>query len=184
MCPEAFDETNAKELESYPIPLESGRVHDDLNANVLATAGSDDLAIIPGTYGLNRPVVRTSDAKAATVGQKVRYTFIVPDAFQAGRGAARIVANAGMTTTIADDSATIDVQCVRRAAPTVDIVQDAAQSINSLTAADYVFDLDASDLQPGDELDIIVTITITDAATGTAVLGTLNSLEFQCDTQF
>jgi hypothetical protein len=90
-----------------------------------------------------------------------------------------------MLTTVADTSATIDVEAYESAKTTLktgsDLVTTAAQSINSLTFADKAFDLTVTDLSPGDQLDIRFTVAVVDAATGTAVTAALASVELLLD---
>lgn len=159
------------------VPLTELKTWDSIAANLPATAASDDLGLIAGTFKTSNPVVRTSDAKATTVTQKAR--FQVPINFDVTAiQTLKVRVEAGMTTTNTDGTATVDVECVRLAAPTVDLCTTAATSIAGTagTYTDKDFTLTTTNLTAGDILDIVVTIAITDSATGTAVLGQINSI--------
>jgi hypothetical protein len=93
-----------------------------------------------------------------------------------------VVAWAGMRTTVASGTATVDFECYKKNDSTglvgSDLVTTSATSINSLTAADNAFTIDPTGLSAGDELDVRVTIAITDSATPTAVIGRIMKLYF------
>lgn len=57
-----------------------------------------------------------------------------------------------------------------------DLVTTSATTINSLTAAAKEFAITPTGLVAGDELDVRVTIAITDGATATAVIGRIMKL--------
>lgn len=175
------------ELESskvYPIPLTFFRVWDALQTNLPGTAATDDLALITGTLGTASPIIQAGDLKAA--GATTRYARVqvtLPPEYVAAE-TVLVRAKAGMTTTIADTSCTIDFQVYRVARDgTVgsDICATAATTINSTTHADKDFTITATTLAPGDLLDIRMAITCTDGATVTAVTPTVDQVELVLD---
>lgn len=166
------------QVVNHTLDLTQARVWDALQTTAPGTAANDDLAIITGTFLTDAPVLQTSDAKAATVTQKTRIAFEVPETYVAGE-AITLRINAGMTTTVSGTTATVDAQVVRQAAPDTDICATAAQSINSLTAASKDFTITPTNVVPGDVLDIVLTVAIVDGATATAVLGTVNSVSLR-----
>lgn len=157
------------------IPLTDLRTWDSPAANSPAAATSDDLGLIAGTFLTSAPTVQTSDGKATSVTQKARFKFPLNFDITAIQSL-KVRINAGMLTTISDTTATVDVQMVREAAPTTDLITTAATSINSLTAADKDFTATITALAAGDILDCVVTIAIVDAATATAVIGKINTI--------
>lgn len=161
------------------VPLEMLRVHDAFQTNLPTTAASDDLGLIIGTFGTDAVVVQTSDAKATTVTQRARFSFRLPENYQTGE-AISFVAFAGMKTTVSDNSATVDFEVYAKNTSTglvgSDLVTTSATTINSLTAAAKEFAITPTSLVAGDELDVRVTIAITDGATGTAVIGRIMKL--------
>lgn len=167
------------------IPLTQFRVWDAYNTNLPGTGATDDLALIGGTFATAHPSIQTGDLKAA--GATTRYARVqinLPYTYVAAE-TVTIRLSAGMLTTVADASATVDVEAYRQDEDTTltgsDICATAAQSINSLTFANKDFQITATTLQPGDTLDIRIAIAVTDAATGTAVIGTIGSVELLCD---
>jgi len=143
---------------------------------VLPTAGaSDDLGFYQGTHGTNFPYVGTGDFTATSVTRKARFTFTLPPEYVSD-GAIFIRFRAGMVTTVADSSCTIDAAAYKASATAgavitgSDKVTTVATSINSLTWADYDFALDASGFVAGDEIDVLVTIAGVDSVNTTAVI--------------
>lgn len=164
-------ELTTESAAAYAIALEQGRVHDAVGT-LLDAAASDDMGVIGGTFGTDAVKLNTIDQKTATASAYARYRIQVPHEYVAA-GNITVRLNAGMTTTISDGTATIDVECYRAAAPTVDLCATAAQSINSLTPANKDFTLTGTTIVPGDVLDLRVAIAISDTATVGAVIGTL-----------
>lgn len=157
----------------YLIPWEAWRVWDAFGTNLPATAASDDLALVGGTFGTNSPSIQAGDLKAAgATTRRARAVFRVPLEFETG-GTVTIRTHAGMKTTIADGSCTIDFEMYRSDKEDgvgSDLVSTVATTINSLTEADKDFAVNSSTILPGDLLDIRLTIICTDTATVTAVI--------------
>jgi len=165
---------------AYPITFDKFHVWDAPQTNIPGTPANDDLGLIDNSFGTAAPTIETGDVKTTTVTRKTRCQFAVPAEYVAGQTiTARI--NAGMKTTISDGTATVDVECVRQAAADTDICATAAQSINSLDAADKDFTITPTDVVPGDILDVVLSVAIADTATGTAVIGQINTVELLLD---
>lgn len=169
-----------QDLQPYPITFDAYRVWDAPQTVIPGTPANDDLGLIDNTFGAAAPTIETGDVKTTTVTRKTRFQFAVPVEYVAGQTiTARI--NAGMKTTISDGTATVDVECVRQAAADTDICATAAQSINNLVAADKDFTITPTDVVPGDILDVVLSVAIADTATGTAVIGQINTVELLLD---
>ena len=143
---------------------------------VLPTAGaSDDLGFYQGTHGTNFPYVGTGDFKTTSITRKARFTFTLPPEYVSD-GALFVRMRAGMVTTVADTSCTIDVAAFKASSTAgavitgSDKVSTAATTINSLTWDDIDFALDQSGFVAGDEIDVLVTIAGVDGAGATAVI--------------
>lgn len=160
-------------LAVYPIPWESWRVHDAYSTLLPATSASDDLGLYAGTFGTNTPSIRTFDVKNTTSTLYARTTLILPVEYDAGE-TVQLRFYAGMLTTVASSSATIDAQLYESdsaAGVSADLVTTSAQSINSLMPAYKTFTVTPDNLVAGDMLDLRVTIAVVDSATATAVIG-------------
>lgn len=168
----------------FLIPWEAWRVWDAFATNLPGTAASDDLALVGGTFGTNAPSIQAGDLKAA--GATTRYARCVvqiPPEFVTS-GTIKIRAHAGMKTTVADNSCTIDFQAYRSDLEDgvgSDLVGTSATTINSTTEADKDFTVDSTTLLPGDYLDIRMVIACNDAATVTAVIPFVGSIELLID---
>lgn len=171
-------------LKAYPVNLTDLRVWDALATNLPGTAAADDLGLIGGTFASASPMVQAGDLKAA--GATTRYArFLVelPAEYDAAETVV-IRIHAGMKTTVADGSCTVDIQAYESNAEggiSADLCTTAAQSMNSLTFADLDFAITATSLVAGDVLDVRVAVACTDAATGTAVTPTLGKISLCCD---
>lgn len=167
------------------IPLTDLRVHDAVSSLLPATAAADDLGLVSGTYGTDGPLLKTSDAKATTVTQYARVLVPVDDLWVTGETyQVRIIA--GMDTTISDGTATVDLEAYvpdGDGAVGSDICATAAQSINSLTTANFDFTITTTSLTDGDILDLRITVAITDSATATAVYGQIYGIQIMRDTK-
>lgn len=177
------DSLTKRAAQVYPVELTDLRVHDAPASFLPATAASDDLGLIVGTFGTTGLVVQTSDAKATTVTQYARAFFDIPENFVSS-GDIVLRLRAGMDTTISDGTATIDVEAYAYdddGGVGSDLCTTAAKSINSLSKTDNDFTINSSGVTGGTRLDVRVTIAITDAATATAVLGEISQVAFLLD---
>lgn len=168
------------------VPWEAFRVHDAYQTTLPGTALTDDLGLIGGTFGTDAPSIETEDLKAAgaTTSYARCFAQIPHDYDDVETILLRL--SAGMVTTVADTAATIDVEIYKSdrfgaESGDGDLVTTAAQSINSLSEADKDFVIDSSLVDPGDILDIRITVTVNDGATGTEVKARIGAVELVCD---
>lgn len=168
----------------FPVPLTDLRVWDAMQTNLPGTAASDDLAIIGGTFGTAPPIIQAGDLKAAGATTRyARFQAVLPECYVAGETVS-LVLSAGMKTTVADTTCTVDVEAYRVdkiSGISADLCATAAQSINSLVFASKTFLITSSSLGPGDVLDVRIAIACNDAATATAVTPTIAGLDLYCD---
>jgi hypothetical protein len=175
------------EIESgkvIPVPLTWARVWDAINSNLPAAGGTDDLGITGGTWATHAPKLTTGDVKAAGCTRRARLCVPVPKEYVDGE-TFKLRLSAGMETTVADTSATVDIEAFQNGRDGTidgaDLCTTAAQSINTLGFADKDFTINPAGLSAGDELDVRITITIVDGATATAVIGSVGMIERVCD---
>ena len=141
-----------------------------------ATAATDDLALIHGTWATEPPHISAGDLKAA--GATSRYARVVrklKDTYVSG-GAVLVKVLCGMQTTVADTSCTVDLDAYLSdldLAMTAVTVAESATSMNSLTYSYKTFTLTSSTFTSLTELDLRFVIACTDAATATAVEPTI-----------
>lgn len=168
----------------FPVLLTSLRVWDAFNTNLPGTAATDDLALVGGTFGTAPPVVSAGDVKAlGATTRYARFQITLPECYDAGE-TVTLALYAGMVTTIADTSCTIDVQCYKidkAAGIGSDLCSTAAMTMNSLVFAAKSFTITSTALSPGDTLDVRIAIASNDAATGTAVTPTIAAIDCLCD---
>lgn len=170
-------------LKAYQIPLQEVRVWDAFQTP-LGSAAADDLGITAGAFATGCPYLTAGDVKTLNSTRYGRFTFTLPPEYVAGESV-RLNVAAGMLTTVASASCTIDFEAYKSARTSLktgsDLVTTSATTINSLTFAEVPFELDPSTLSPGSVLDIRVAIAYNDAATGTAVTPAIAHLEMLLD---
>lgn len=176
---------NQTELAKLNIPHTDWRVWDAFGTNLPATSAADDLGLYGGTFATDSPAIKSYDVKAAgAVTLRARAVVRLPLEYDDGQSV-KIRASAGMQTTIADTSATIDFEAyLSNEAGSItgsDLVTTSATSINSLTAADKDFTLTTTALTAGCFLDIRMTVVTTDGATATAVIARIGAVKLLCD---
>ena len=174
-------------LKAFVIPLTDFRVWDAYTTVLPAASATDDLGLYGGTFGSASPYIGTSDLK--TAGATTRYARVathLPDVYEADADV-KIRLFAGMITTVADVSATIDVECYESdgdSTISADLCTTAATSINGGPAGTFAnvdFVITDTGLSPNDLLDIRVTIAVNDASSGTAVIGAFGKAYLLCD---
>lgn len=174
--------------QTIGIPFPSMRVHDNVAALLPAAGANDDLGYVQGTFGTSTMSLQADDHKNEGSAQSniAYFEFAIPATYVAG-STISLVANAGMTTTVASTTATLDFSCYvsdyANGDGTVsgDLVTTAAQSINSTTFADKTFVVDDDSagyvLTPGDIVQCKITTAVDDTGTGTAVIATVRKLD-------
>ena len=170
--------------EVYGIDLTDLRVHDAVQTALPGTSANDDLGISGNTVGTDSIHLTTGDLKAAGATTRyARFMFALPAEYEDGE-TVTLRLSAGMETTVADTSATIDAQAYKSDRETgvgSDICATAAQSINSLTMADKDFTITPTSLTAGDTLDIRIAVAVNDGASGTAVIANVGAVELLLD---
>lgn len=174
------------EYQAFPVPLTDFRVWDALQTLLPGTPSSDDLGLVGGTFGTATPSIRSEDLKAAgATNKRARVLIQLPWEYEAGQSI-KIRIKAGMITTVAGTSATVDCEAYKLQddpddAIGSDLVSTAATSMNSLTFADIDFVVNASSLSPGDILDLRITVAVNDGASATAVIAGITSVRLLAD---
>lgn len=170
-------------LAQFVVPMDSLRTWDAVGTNLPGTAADDDLGFDGGTWATDSPCITTGDVKAASSTRYARFQVSLPPEYDAGE-TVKIRFHAGMKTTVADTSCTLDLVVYKsdeEAGIGSDICATAAQDINDLTDADYDFTITATGLTAGDTLDCRIAVAYVDGATGTAVIAQIGAIKLLCD---
>lgn len=164
-------------LTKFPIDLTTARVWDAMHLGLSNTPlTDDDLAIIGTIAGVK---ITTNDVVGTSKTRKCAFISKVPESFQIGEDF-QIRLRAGTIGDVCQVAATIDVECFegnKFGGVGSDICSTAAQSINSVTAADKDFVIDETLLVPGSQLLIIVTIAANDTGGSGAVQAAFGAIE-------
>lgn len=168
----------------FPVDLTSLRVWDAYHTVLPGAAAADDLALVGGVFGTAPPVINAGDLKAAGATTRyARFQMVLPECYDAGE-TITLAISAGMVTTVADVTCTIDVECYRLDKITgigSDLCSTPATTINSLVFATKQFSINPSTLVAGDVFDVRIAIACNDAATATAVIPTIAAIDMLCD---
>jgi hypothetical protein len=167
------------------VPLTQARTWDSVATNLPAAATSDDLGLVSGTWGTNPARITAGNVKALGPTTRRLYLAIpIPANYEDGQ-TIQLQIRAKMETTVADVSCTLDAEAYVGADGVLgsDLVTTAAQSMNSLTAAAYTFTINATGVDPGDLLEVRLSIASNDAATATDVTPAIYSIALLCDTR-
>jgi hypothetical protein len=167
------------------VPLTQARTWDAAATNLPASAASDDLGLVSGTWGTNPARITAGNVKALGATTRRLYLAIpIPANYEDGQ-TIQLQIRAKMETTVADVSCTIDAEAYVGSDGVLgsDLVTTSAQSMNSLTAAAYTFTINATGVDPGDLLEVRLSISSNDAATATDVTPAIYSIALLCDTR-
>lgn len=171
------------ESKEFPIPFTSCKVWDAPQTNLPATAATDDAALVVGTPGTNALTIQGLDPGGTTTASKFTFEFTMPPEYVAA-GNAAIRVKGKCTTSIADNSCTVDFNVYRDAGDgTVgaDIMASGPFSINNTTAVQSDMTITASSLNPGDKLIVVGIIAGTDVANAAAIVPTLLKINMLLD---
>jgi hypothetical protein len=164
---------------AHPVDLTQLRVHDALHTVLPGTAADDDLALDGGTFGTDAPIVSSGDlADAGATTRYARFVTHLPQEYVDG-DTITLRFSAGMEV-VADDSATLDVECYksdREGSVGSDICTTAAQSMNDTSFVDLDFTITPTGMTAGDQLDVRIAMAINDAATGSGVIGVVGAID-------
>jgi hypothetical protein len=175
-------------LQPFPVNWADFRVWDAQTSNPVAVPASDDLALLPAAFTASGASTLISAGDCKNLGattRRVAFFMAVPAEYDDGE-TIQIRIRAFMSTTVASTSCTVDLEAfIVGSSSTVgsDLVTTAATTMNSLTASDKDFTIDAASVNPGDLLLCRLTIVCNDTATATAVTPTVSSVVLLCDTR-
>lgn len=174
------------ELQPFVIPLTDFRVWDAMHTVLPGTPATDDLGLVGGTFATATPSIRSEDLKTlGATNKRARVLVQLPWDYVAGQ-TVTLRFKAGMITTVADTTATLDCEAYKIQddpddAIGSDLVTTAATTMNSTTFADIDFTVNPSGLSPGDILDVRITAAVNDAAGATAVIAGITSAKLLVD---
>lgn len=175
-------------LTPFDLPPETWRIYDNMDALLPdpPTTG-DDIGIVSGTFGSATPSMQTRDLKAVGAAPHYARRMVqLPHNYVAGE-TVTIRLYAGMITTAADTSATVDVEVYKSdnagGVSGSDLCATGATSCNNTVFANKDFTITPTSLSPGDWLDVRIAIHVNDAATVTVVKGCIGRAQLLCDTK-
>jgi len=159
------------------LPASDGRIHDAPAVGLPAAATADDLGCVSGTFLTAKPLLQAGDVGTLNSTRYGRWIFQFPfDATLLTTLTLR-AKNAGMLTTVAGTSCSIDAQVVDQLDPDAELCTTALQSINSLTLADKDFTIGTTTLVANSVLDIRIAVAYVDAGDAGVMIPTLDHLE-------
>jgi len=175
----------ANESKEKVIPFSSLRVWDDNDAVLPETPATDDLGLVGGTFATNSPSVQTVDFGGTNTTAYARTQVEVPQDYVAGQSF-KLRFHGGMHTTVADTTCTLDISAYKsdeERGVSADLASAAvANNIKSLSYADVDFTITATSLNPGDILDVRISINGVDAGdAGADIRGVIGAIKMVYD---
>lgn len=175
----------ANEEHEQVIPFSSLRVWDDNDALLPETPAAEDLGLVGGTFGTNSPSVQTVDFGGTSTTAYARFQAEVPPDYVAGQSF-KLRFHGGMHTTVADTTCTLDIEAYKSDEERgigSDLASAAvANNIKSLSYADVDFTITATSLNPGDILDVRMSINGVDAGdAGADIRGVIGAIKMVYD---
>ena len=145
---------------------------------------ANHLNSVGGTHGTNAPSLQTPDCglNGAATSYYARGELQLPAEYVAGQSV-EIRLHAGMLTTVADTTATLDVAAYKSdedETSTGDLCATAATNMNSISFADIDFTITPATLSPGDLLDVLITVAVEDNSAN-IVKACVGSVQLLCD---
>jgi len=186
LIPDNFVERGDLKIQEdavYNIPMTSIKVHDAMITNLPGTAANDDMGLITGTPGTNAIRLQGVDFGGTSTDEKAGLEFVLPPEYVAG-GSITVRANAQMVTAVSDGTATLDCECWSDdgdGTVSSDLCATAAQSINSLTAANKDFTITSTALVPGDRLFIRLAFAGSDTGNLAVMIPQINAIKILLD---
>lgn len=173
-------------LSSFPLRVEDWRVWNDPRAVLPNAAGGfDDLYIDDGTWGTNAWLIKSDDSGATSVTQYAARSVAIPFEYEDGQTLTIRIPCAMQV--IADDTATIDVECYASDGDgtlSADLCATVATSFNSTDWANKDFVITPATLTASMVLFIRITVAIVDAATAADhVTALISDAALLCDTR-
>jgi len=171
------------ELQAFTVPWTLWRVHDALQTNLPGTAATDDLALIGGTFATASPTIQGVDFGGGNTTAYARAQIPLPWEYEAGQSVT-LRFHAGILTTEADASCTLDVECFEtdeEAGISADLYAGTAQSIDSLVMADIDFTITPTALTAGDLLDVRIKVYGEDAGNLGVMIPCIGAVKLLCD---
>lgn len=172
-------------LAESVVPVHSFRVWDAVTSNPVSAAANDDLGLVTGTWGTNPVRITAGDLKAqGSTTRRIYFSIPIPANYEDGE-TIQLRVNAKMESKVADVSCTVDLEAYVGSSGSLgsDLVVTSAQSMNSLTAANYDFTINASSVDPGQLLECRLSIACNDAASAIAVTPAVYKVSLLCDTR-
>lgn len=167
----------------FGIPIEDLRIWDSAIYAPITTAAADDLGYGIGAFGTGVPYVSGGDVNNITANRYARGRVQLPTEYVSGQ-AVKFICNAGMITTVADTSCTLDLMAYKVGAngliSGVDLVSSAPVSINSLTFADAEFTLTPTTLIAGNWIDFRLDVSSVDGAAAGVVIPAIATIDLAC----
>lgn len=175
-------------LQSFPVNPTQYRVWDANHTNAVGTAANDDLALTTSALTGSGASVLLSAGDLKNLGattRRVAFFMPIPANYDDGE-TIQVRIRTKMETTVASTSCTVDLEAFIVGTGTTvgsDLVTTSATDMNSLSAADKDFVIDASAVNPGDVLQCRLSIACSDTGTATAVTPVIISVALLCDTR-
>ena len=175
----------ANDSKEKVVPFSDFRIWDDNDALLPETPATDDLGLVGGTFATNSRSIQTVDFGGTNTTAYARADVVIPQDYVAGQSF-KLRFHAGMHTTVADTTMTLDLSVYRsdeERGISADLAAAAvANNIKSVTYVDVDFIITATTLEPGDILDVRISMNGVDSGNaGADISGVIGAIKIVYD---
>ena len=171
------------ELQAFNVPWTIWRTWDAVGTNLPGAAANDDLGLVGGTFGTNHISIQAGDVGGTTSTRYARGVIALPWEYVAAQ-TVTIRCYAGVQTTVCDGSCTLDVEAyIMDGDYTLgaDVVSTTATTMNSTSFANLDFSCTATNLSPGSQLDVRLTVDYADTGDAGVMIPTIGLVQLLAD---
>jgi hypothetical protein len=184
------DQLARRNLQEHVVDLTQCRIHDDFGVILPNAGATDNLGLVGGSFGTNAPSLQTEDHQdnGGALLNKGAFTYALPPQYVPGRPVL-IRFQAGMISNVADQNATLDIECHSNDednSVSADLASAAvSNNMNIIIASVKTIDftITAAALSPGSVLNVEFSTSVDDDATSAEVIGCITKISVLCDTQ-
>jgi hypothetical protein len=175
------------ELQVFNVPWTLWRTFDAMGTNLPGAAATDDLGLVGGTHGSAHPTLQAGDVGGLNSTRYARAVIPLPWEYVSA-DSVTLRFYAGCLTAAPDTTCTLDVSCYICDGDTTlhadgDVAPAAvADNIKSTVFANVDFALSTTtNLSPGSELDVLLSIAYVDAGDAAVMIPTVGLVQLLCD---
>jgi len=170
-----------EDLVSFPVDLASLQIWNSATGGRLVAAGTDDLGYVPGTWATASPMINSITSSGTTVAEYGRFRVKLPESYvSAGRVQIKCHCQVEVQANVSAELDIVVYESDKEGGIGADLNTTAAKNINAVAWADVTFEITATGLVAGDELDCRLHVALDDTAGANACIANIGKIELLC----